>query len=95
MLKAILVAASVNPTAPTAETEDRCEAIGELAGSIMTARQEGVPLSRMMGIANGNEGIIALVLQAYGQPRFSTNTVRMEAVADFHNQVELICYEQM
>jgi len=91
MLKATLTALVVTATPLTAET-DHCKQMGDMAAQIMEAREVGVPLSSMMDIAADNDLLKALILSAYQVPRFSTGDYRQEAITDFRNEVEVMCY---
>ena len=94
MLKVITFALTLVATPLTAETEDNCVSIGELAHAIMGARQSGVDLGRAMRLAGGNELVEAIVLMAYNEPRFSSDQYRQRAATDFANTWMLACYEQ-
>ena len=77
------------------ETEDPCMVLGELAEQIMTARQNGAPLSDLMVIAGDDDLVTVLVLEAYSSQRYFSDRVRTEVIEDFRNVVELVCYQQM
>ena len=78
-----------------------CEALSETAGSIMSARQAGVPLAQMMNMLTEKEPVGAtekdkryvegLVLQAYEQPRFNTEDDKNNSINDFQNTIYLRC----
>mgnify|MGYP000040441913 FL=1 len=93
MLKAITLALTLVATPLAAETKDTCLSVGTLATSVMQARQAGVDLGRAMEIAGDSSSIQAMVLMAYGEPRFSTDEYQQNAVADFANTWMLSCYE--
>ena len=93
MLKPIILALTLLATPLAAETEEHpCETLGGLAALIMEARQLGAPLSEMMRIAADNELLKALTITAYQSPRFSTDSYRQEAIKDFRNEIEVMCY---
>ena len=81
--------------------KDICEALSETAGSIMTARQSGVPLAQMMNMltekkpAGATEKdkrfIEGIVFQAYEQPRFDTEDDKEKAINDFQDTIYLRC----
>jgi len=83
MLKTIAVTLALITTPLTAETEDPCPMLGELAASIMENRQVGTPISDMMAVAPDNDLVTSIVLQAYQEPRYSTEEYRQRAVDDF------------
>jgi len=74
---------------------DGCTVIGTLAESIMTGRQNGVPMSRMMEVAADNELVRAIVIAAYDQPRMSVDRNVQRSIADFQNDVMLQCYQAL
>jgi len=76
MLKPLSLALTLI-TAPlmAQETEDLCPTLGDLAEQIMTARQNGAPLSDMMRIAGDNDLVTALVLEAYHSNRYTTPAI--------------------
>ena len=87
-------------TAPTGHAREQsyCAIVGDLAESVMRARQTGVPMSKAMEIgAQQSEDAKNLIemfaLQAYHQTRFSTEPLRHDAVVDFRNNIELECYQ--
>ena len=70
-----------------------CDSTGQLAESIMTARQSGVPLNKAM------EQVIKiypkadqLLLDAYKQPIWNIKKNQDRAIADFKNNTLIICY---
>ena len=74
---------------------DQCQDAGDLAEAVMTARQNGAPISQLMEIANGQEIIVQMVLMAYGEPRYSTDEFQSRAIEDFRNLWEVGCYQAM
>ena len=84
------------PPETSDEETDFCKALGDLAETIMTARQEGASLSDMMGRIKDSE--IAdiqrkIILAAYEEPRWATEETKKEAIEDFRNEIELECYK--
>lgn len=88
------------------ETHDQaCDQFGEIAQSIMRARQNNTPVSRL--IARNNETfdgrtdnvsveyaavLRGLILAAYEIPRFGTARYQGIAIAEFRNEAELACF---
>jgi hypothetical protein len=78
-----------------------CEGFGQLAEELMIARQMGVPMSRVMEVAEagwGDEDVDLLrqmVVMAYEVPRYATDEYQRRAVADYRNEVELACYQAL
>lgn len=96
MLKTIITTITLAIATPLAAETDvpaTCKDLGQLAESIMEARQSGVTLSRSMEVAEGSDFTQALVLAAYQTPRFNTDEYQRESITDFRNAVELACFE--
>ena len=78
-----------------------CEALSGTAGSIMSARQVGVPLAQMMnklteiepeGATEKDKRYIeGIVFQAYEQPRFDTEDDKNKAINEFQNTIYSRC----
>lgn len=91
MLKPITFALTLAASPLTAET-DVCAQAGSLAAKIMEARQVGVPVSAVISIFE-DDNMTAIILAAYQTPRFSSDEYQQRAIADFRNEIEVICYE--
>jgi len=76
------------------EGEHICETLGDVAYKVMELRQGGVPMSTVMQISD-SELVQAIVVDAYDQPRFSTDSYKREATNDFRNDVEVQCYKSI
>ena len=88
-----------NSASAFAQEKMDCEGIGELAATVMKARQRGVPISKMMGIATSeagevNGGLKSMILMAYKRPRYSSDRIQKSEIEDFRNQFELACYSK-
>lgn len=93
MLKQTILALTLLATPLAAETEvDRCKLIGGIAAQIMESRQLGIPLSDTMNIVNDIDILKTMTITAYQSPRFSSDSYRQEAIKDFRNEVEVMCY---
>jgi len=79
--------------AETTETSpiEQCMLAGELATAIMRAHQSGTPIADLIEIADGDDIIIALILIAYGQPRYGSQEYQQRAVEDFTSEVVVAC----
>jgi hypothetical protein len=79
------------------EADSICQALGELAHAIMTARQTGVPISELFKASDTGSGLSnfdrALILAAFDMPRFSSEAYRRQAAENFRNDVEARCYK--
>lgn len=75
--------------------KEKCEAIADLAGSIMELRQLGEQMSSQ--IEDGTDGIHKMknhiVVKAYKMPKFP-ESMRREVVSDFKNEIFLECYQE-
>ena len=95
-MKIILAAVvALAPLAVHAE-DDKCAQLGGLAATIMTKRQEGVPMSSLMNvdIAEDMRAIAtAMIIGAYGMPRMSSEAGKLRSVQDYRNAFELDCYK--
>ena len=77
-----------------AEEKHFCTSIGELATVVMQKRQEGIDLSKMLALAKDNDGVKAIVLDAYNSPRYSTDTYKNDAISHFSNKRVLACHTE-
>ena len=68
-----------------------CDAISELALSIMRGRQSGVAMSRMMQIVEDNELSQSLIISAFELNRYSSEEYQTRAAEDFRDAVHLQC----
>lgn len=87
------------PTVAIAEPSPRdvCPAFSELAGEIMEARQVGVPMTTMMGVAAQRGGTTmgdleeGMIIDAFSEPRYNTEEFQQKAIGDFADRVYLTC----
>jgi hypothetical protein len=82
-----------------AEAQDNpCAMVGEMGEKIMSIRQMGGNMSDLMGplmaLDQGPERdiAIAMVKDAYAQPRYNLPDFQQQAINDFRNGVEALCY---
>ena len=94
-MKNLLTSIALALTLATSAQADQCQDAGDLAEAVMTARQNGAPISQLMEIANGQEIIVKMVLMAYGEPRYSTDQFQSLAIEDFRNLWEVGCYQAL
>lgn len=94
-MKNLLTSIALTLALATSAQADQCQDAGDLAEAVMTARQNGAPISQLMEIANGQEIIVQMVLMAYGEPRYSTDQFQSRAIEDFRNLWEVGCYQAM
>jgi hypothetical protein len=83
---------------PLSAQDNPCAAIGEMGEKIMSIRQIGGNMSDLMGplmaLDQGPERdiAIAMVKDAYAQPRYNMPDFQRQAINDFRNGVEALCY---
>jgi hypothetical protein len=88
---ALVSAPAVTQPDPT----QNCPLIGEIAASTLIAYSVGVPMAEMMEIADGDKLLIAIIMDAYDEPRYSTDEVIAEATFDFRNRWEHACFQEL
>ena len=94
---AAILAVSILATATPAHAKPHCETIAGLAASIMNGRQNGMTLTESINISNESENeavrnlSVALTMDAYEKPRYSTPEFRQREVVEFQNKVHLAC----
>lgn len=76
-----------------------CKSAAELAHSIMTGRQNGVPMSKMMEVESAMDDRAAgkvtrlMVISAYDRPRYSSPEYIEREIQDFENEMYLQCIQ--
>ena len=70
-----------------------CESIESLATVVMEARQSGVKLSDMLK-GDKEDLVVAIIIEAYEEPRWLTKESKEKSVVDFANEVMLACVKQ-
>jgi hypothetical protein len=73
-----------------------CVSMSDLAETVMTLRQNGVPMTNAMGLAQGADAairdfVVRLVSNAYEVPQFSVEENKQREIMKFQNQVALEC----
>ncbi|AUR95628.1 hypothetical protein NVP1210O_06 [Vibrio phage 1.210.O._10N.222.52.C2] len=94
MMNKLLILIAALSTPAMAEPVS-CDAIGQVAESIMMARQAEQPISKVMALVDGHgmSAVKPLVIEAYKRSSYSTESYQKKAIAEFRNDIELICYE--
>ncbi|NLS13019.1 hypothetical protein HGP28_08975 [Vibrio sp. SM6] len=97
ILVGVLSALSSASNAAEVTQADVCRELGDLSVKIMTARQNGIPLSTMLEALNDDTAVAnhmkQVIIEAYKQPRYSTDEMRARTIEDFRNDVELECFQ--
>jgi hypothetical protein len=73
-----------------------CEQLDSVAGSVMEARQSGVHLSELKGKLEESgfwDQFEFMVLDAYKQTRWDSESNQKKAVSDFRNEYYILCLE--
>lgn len=73
----------------------KCALVGEIAGQTLKAYSIGVYLSDMIDFAEGDELLLEIILDAYDEPRYSTDEMIDEAIFDFRNKWEHGCFQTL
>ena len=95
----ILIAAFAFPaSAPAGTAKENCAALANLAHTIMQAHQGGTPFANIASIIDQqfpdptlNDAMMAIALQAYAAPRYTTEGAKERAAADFRDRIHVWC----
>ncbi|WP_447940119.1 hypothetical protein [Pseudoxanthomonas mexicana] len=83
------------------EARKLCASASELANSIMTARQNNVPMAKAMELQAATDNqqardiAQAMVIAAYEKPRYNTPEFIATAISDFESEMYLHCIKAM
>lgn len=81
------------------QKEATCKTLEKLAEAVMTARQEGAPMSEIYmkdyGSADRNKIMKSLIKEAYKTPRFNSQQSKKSSVDDFKNEKFSHCIENL
>lgn len=96
ILAAILAAygCAAHGTDANGDWSSRCKSVSGLAESVMKSRQAGISMSSLMDMASDpaiKDTVSAMIMDAYEQPRFSTDQMKQETIADFRDAWYLKC----
>lgn len=100
MLKTLTVIVAMMATTAIAQ-DNPCAEMGEMGQIIMQVRQMGGNMSDLIGPLSAQpesavrDIAIAMVKDAYSQPRYNTPEFQQNATRDFRNGVESLCYSKM
>jgi len=77
-----------------------CLILGQLAKGVMTGRQSGVPISRMLAMLDGGDSDIdnlakTMMIEAYEEPRWKGSEYQSRAITEFENSVMVKCYKTL
>lgn len=71
--------------------QERCNVMAGLAGSIMGARQAGVPMSKSMETAEDDKLTQMIVLEAYDSPRYNGMELKQREISEFRDKWYMYC----
>jgi len=103
---ALLIAApaTAQPTLAEAQAElnqakiENCQARSVLAERMMRAHHRGMPLARVLEIANrsrveeARRTMVRIVMEAYASPRYRTAQAQSRAQGEFRDEQLRLCY---
>ena len=80
--------------------EGACAAVARTAGTLMKARQAGVPIAKMLEplserSAGIREAMTEMVIAAYEKPRFNSPEFVQRSIEDFANDQHLACLKSI
>lgn len=91
-MKKILLATTLTLSTFAANAETTyCEELEKLSRTIMTKRQENVPMVDMIKIVGNVEAAKLITMDAYERPRFSVADNKQNAINDFANEWFMVC----
>lgn len=74
-------------------SDGACDAVHEIASNVMSARQNGVSVRRAMELMGGTQIGTDIVLDAYKETRWNSESSKERAVTEFANDYYLECVE--
>lgn len=72
-----------------------CGSVEKLAGVIMENRQSGTSMSHLMKIAKDTKMAEEMIIEAYEQSRFSTESFQKKSIENFKSRWFLKCFKQL
>lgn len=75
------------------DSNGTCNQIHDIATSVMSARQRGVPVKEAMDIMGGTNIGKNIVLTAYREDRWATDSMQERTVTEFANTYYIECVE--
>lgn len=89
LLAMLLVSTASFAARPSQETLEFCGVISKLANSVMTSRQNGVAMSKLMQAKVSDEAMndlgALMIEQAYDSPAYGSPEYKQKAATDFEN----------
>lgn len=87
-------------TPPSAkDKENFCSSVSSLSEKIMSNRQQGVAMSKMLEVGQGADPTLydlakSIVMAAYEKPRFHTKENIQRSIEDFRDEFFLACVKR-
>jgi hypothetical protein len=91
MMKALIL---VTLLASPVMADDFCTNMYSVGKSVMTARQNGVPLPEMMKLLESTDLVGTMqpiIVEAYSHPVYTTQSIRKRTIDEFANSLHLEC----
>ena len=93
-MKYLLTTAVILLTTATAQAnKEVCTAVSNSASIIMELRQSNAPLSSVLEAVEGVAILETLTMEAYKEPRYSSDDYKNNAIADFGNLAMITCLQ--
>ena len=94
-IAALLTSSLISPAVAGDSRNELCTSISSYANVVMTARQAGFSMSKLMSVAGLEDpaaaGAKEIVIAAYGQRRWNSERGQQRAIEDFENDIHLGC----
>lgn len=95
-IAAVLIAGTAYAQKGDRHPGDPCKSLGDIAANIMRDRQTGRPLHDLMEKASSattNPLMKNIIIKAYERPAYPDGPGKTQAIADFRNDIEVLCYK--
>lgn len=79
---------------PASSREHLCKSVYDATSALMKLRQQDAPLPEVMKIANGNQTLEAITIDAYKVPLYSTEEYKKNAISNFANKYYSACFHE-
>tara|TARA_R110002049_G_scaffold96042_1_gene235486 strand:+ start:115 stop:408 length:294 start_codon:yes stop_codon:yes gene_type:complete len=93
MKKLILSLALLLPLSAHAE-QSNCQGVSSLARVIMESRQTGVNIIDVINAVDDNELAKVIIIEAYKDPKFSTDDYKKTSINEFASRWYIICLKE-
>lgn len=90
----LMFAAPAQADEELATVEETCELVSESAALAMKVRQAGLPLSLALSDYATTPLLKLLIMQAYKESHYSTESIKTRKVNEFSSTWMMACYQQ-